>query len=380
MAIDRELLGGKLERYRLQLQLPPDEVSAATGISAADLLAFESGEILPSGDDLLILADFYKADYKFFISNERLTPFEQTEKLYRSHGSEFSKADRRVMQEFLFLADCEAFLETELEMEKRRFTFLKKGRYFKGHAEQAAAELRGLFGYSSREVPSDVFRDFRRIGIHVFRRRLENSRISGLFVRHPLAGNCILINYTEDAYRQRFTAAHEAGHAILDDGEDVVVSFWDKRDLSEIRANTFASRYLLPPELLHHIPDVNIWSQEKAEEFASRLMVNTQTLANALAEAKLIPASAESVIKSAHVRRLVKIDPELATDFSAKGAARKKALLERGLSDYYVQLCFDAYRRGLISAGRLQEMLLLEGDSELREVVEIYGGFLSYGD
>jgi hypothetical protein len=53
---------------------------------------------------------------------------------------------------------------------------------------QAASALRKLFDYPDNTVPRDVYTDFRSIGIHVFRRRLHNSNISGLFVRHPTAG------------------------------------------------------------------------------------------------------------------------------------------------------------------------------------------------
>ena len=59
----------------------------------------------------------------------------------------------------------------------------------------------------------------RAIGLHVFRRRIGNSNISGLYVKHSTAGQYILIYYSEDVYRQRFTTAHEAGLAILDSEE-----------------------------------------------------------------------------------------------------------------------------------------------------------------
>ena len=41
---------------------------------------------------MLILADHYRCDFKFFISNEQVAPFEQTETLYRAHGNDFTEA------------------------------------------------------------------------------------------------------------------------------------------------------------------------------------------------------------------------------------------------------------------------------------------------
>src|SRR5690606_9952762 len=116
----------------------------------------------------------------------------------------------------------------------------------------AAAALRSQLGYEPNVVPRNVYEDFRLIGIHVFRRALANAEISGLYVEHPIAGHCVLVNYDEDVYRQRFSVSHEAAHAIFDSSEGVVVTFearsskYTKSDLKEIRANSFASHYLMP--------------------------------------------------------------------------------------------------------------------------------------
>src|ERR1700674_3157301 len=77
--MDLALLGSKLRRYREQFQATPADLQDATGISESRLAAFEDGQAMPTGDEILILADYYKCDYKFFVSNEKLAPFEQTD-------------------------------------------------------------------------------------------------------------------------------------------------------------------------------------------------------------------------------------------------------------------------------------------------------------
>ena len=140
-----------------------------------------------------------------------MTAFEQTDTLFRRFGNEFSRQDRWAVLEVLFLADVEFYLQHLLgKAAPQSFAFQKIGDYFKGHGEQAAAALRTFLGYADHQVPLNIYQDFRAIGIHVFRRRLDNSNISGVYVQHPVAGPCILINYSEDVYRQRFTAAHES--------------------------------------------------------------------------------------------------------------------------------------------------------------------------
>jgi transcriptional regulator with XRE-family HTH domain len=213
--IDLTEFSNKLRRLRNQLQLSPDEVARDTGIHSDRISDLESGGAIPTGDEILIFADFFRCDYRFFISNERLTASEQTESLYRKYGDEFTKEDRRAVLEFLYLCECEQMLNEELERKHREFRFTAQGEFHKGHGEEAARALRSHFGYAPNAVPSDVYDDFRKIGFHVFRRRLKNSNISGITIRHPSAGTCILVNYDEDIYRQRFTAAHEGSGCFV---------------------------------------------------------------------------------------------------------------------------------------------------------------------
>jgi|688.fasta_scaffold166433_2 Zn-dependent peptidase ImmA (M78 family)/transcriptional regulator with XRE-family HTH domain len=381
MTFDLSLFSSKLIKYREQLQTSLDEVSAVTGISTQALVTLENAERRPTGDEVLILADYYQCDYQFFISNEKLAPFEQTETVYRRHGDEFSKEDRWTIQQFLFLCECEEFLLNDLpRRDYKPFRFSKVGTYFKGHGEQAATKLREHFDYSSIQVGSDIYDDFRRLGFHIFRRQLGNSNISGLYIKHPTAGKCILVNYSEDVYRQRFTVAHESAHAILDEEEDFIISFVrDKSNLVEIRANTFASCYLMPPDFLRNIPDSSNWTPDKAIDWANKLKVSTEALAIALRNAGLISPSTEKQIKAVKVPLDRKIDPELPASLSPASRLRREQSLKRGLSTFYVNLCLDAYERDFISAGRLAEMLLVS-ERELNEMADLYGRALMYGN
>lgn len=374
MAIDLRLLGNKLAKYRGQLHESLLDVATSTGIDAARLAQIEGGHAEPTGDEVLILADHYRCDFKFFISNEQVAPFEQTEVLYRAHGSDFSKEDRRAVQDFLYLCETEDFLMRELGRAPGSFTFSPSGGYLKGHGEAAAARLRSALGYADNAVPRDVYADFRSVGVHVFRRRLGNSNISGLFIAHPVAGKCALVNYSEDIYRQRFSAAHEMAHAIFDADQGASVSFErpDGSDLVEVRANRFASCYLMPPAFLSKLPDPNGWSDSDAIDWANRLRVSCSALAISLREAKLVAQTTYARIARLRTPRNVKIDPELPESLNSLQRSRKEQLLELGLSDHYVALCFEALSAGVISQGRLAEALLCS-QAELLELANLYG-------
>src|SRR5229473_3314033 len=383
MAIDLQELGYKLRRYRDQLKESLEDVSRGTGIPSDRLAGIEEGSIRPSGDELLILADHWACDFQIFISDEDLAPFRDTDILYRRHGNAFSKEDRRAVREFLYLCETESFLMAELVQESREFSFSPVGSFYKGHAEEAALSLRKFFGYETGQpaVPRNVFTDFRRIGVHVFRRQLQNSNISGLFLSHIGAGPSLLVNYSEYVYRQRFTAAHELAHAIFDSTQEAVVSFIrpKKNDLVEVRANRFASCYLMPPSILANLPDPSKWPEAEAVRWANEFRVSCDALGIALKEAGRASDATAQRIRNFRVPREAKIDPELGGKLSSKARENKQALLQRGLSDFYAGLCFEAHDRGLISTGKLAEAILADA-AELPEMAELYGRSLRYGD
>lgn len=375
MSLDRSLLSSKLKKYRDQFQVSISELSESTGIGIQALNAYEEMKEIPSGDEILILADFYKCDYNFFISNDTSAPFEQTEILFRKHGDKFSKKDRWVIQEFLFLAECETYLFNKLHhTQTNNFNYSKQSSNHKTNGILAAKELRKFYKLQSNAVVMDIYDDFRNIGIRTFRRKLDNSKISGLYIKHPIAGKCILINYNEDIYRQRFTAGHEAAHAILnDDEEGVIVSFKNngEADYKEVGANYFASHYLMPPEFLKQIPEPRVWDLNKALFWSNKLKVSTEALANALKNINLINEKTSNSIKSVRVKRELKTDPELPDTLSPASKIRKRHLMEQGLSTFYVSLCFKAYREKIITSARMCEMLLVE-QNELSDIADLY--------
>jgi hypothetical protein len=99
----------------------------------------------------------------------------------------------------------------------------------------------------------------------------------------------------------------------------------------------------------------------------------------ALFEEGLITIEQQEQMKDARLPKELKIDPELPDSLAPRSRERKEELLERGLSPGYVSLCFNAYRNNVATASRLVELLLLDGDEELRELAELYGEVLEYG-
>jgi Zn-dependent peptidase ImmA (M78 family)/transcriptional regulator with XRE-family HTH domain len=373
MAIHLKTLGLKLAKYREQLDETVAAAGMATGIDPARLGQIEAGLSEPTGDEVLILADHFQCDYKFFISNDNVAPFEQTETLYRSASGEFTSEDKRAIQEFLYLCDTEAFLIGALGRSQPVFELPGLAGGVAPTPEVAAAQARAACDQANPIELPDVYGAARALGIRVFRRKLGNSNISGLFVMHPVAGKCILVNSSEDIYRQRFSAAHELAHALLDVDQAASVSLKSVRgDQRETRANKFASNFLMPKALLEKLPAPQRWSEADVENWANQLKVSCVALAYALKSAKIITGVQCDVMIGYRVSRERKVDPELPPNLTAAQLERKSKLLDLGLSNFYVDACFDACQDHHISLGRLCEALLCS-PSEMAELSSLYG-------
>lgn len=375
---DLQLLGKKLNGCRSRLEYTVEEVVNGTGISRDRLNDFEKGILKPTGDEILILADFFKEDYKFFISNQQSSASENTDSLYRQFGNEFSKEDRRSIQEFLYLCECEADIWKLLDKRKKEYQLpLRKNNYFNfNEAEEIAMKVREFLGYKDNELLNNIFDDFRTLGLHIFRRELSNSNLSGIFIQHPVAGKCILINYSEDLYRQNFTLAHEVAHSIFDTDVSYNVSFTkDGNDIKEIRANRFAAAFLMPGNVLKKLKITN-WSQEILVKLAKQFRVNIISLLYRLKSLNLMIQVDFESFEKLKLPSQFKEDPEL-KNLPEKIVMAKSNVLKKGLSSTYIRECHEAYTNSLISQSRLAEMLLIP-EEDLTVLLSLFNLRLIY--
>lgn len=398
MVFTAEGFARKLRDLRRSRDEPLEVLADTTGIDLQSLQALEAGSTVPSGDQVLILADHFSSEFTWLIDDAEPDPDANAAAAMRSEGGQLSAADRHSIAEFIHLCKSQALLEDLLGQKQKeaRFTWAPAklpGFRRERHNVQGincAKAFRHWRDLPPNAIIPDIFQWLRDSGIRVFRRALQpNSPISGLFIRHPVAGRCILINYTEDIYRQRFSAAHEAGHALMDDGKpfnisrpsDQSVGFsaisTDTDDVwTEVRANAFASAFLMPPELLLKMGTPDQWRRpEKIVQAASELFVSIPALLSALFRDRLIDKDTRENLKSNRLRLPSRNDPEL-RGLNSNEMERKKALLEKGIHSAYVHQGFEAHHQGLISLGKLAEMLLIK-PGEVRELAELFGTSLN---
>jgi Zn-dependent peptidase ImmA (M78 family) len=368
----------KLSSLRQSFGNSMNDLTEATGIDSRRLQAFESGSTMPSGDEILILSDFFKCEFTWLIEDHESNPDENIILMLRSEGGRLAASDRHAIAEFLHLCKSQALLEELLEIKPlyAEFVFTPKGKSYKRQGEECAKNFREWHRLAFNAVVPDIFKWLRKSGFRVFRRDLPSSPISGLFIRHPYAGKCILINYAEDIYRQRFSAAHEAGHALMD--ADISFNVSDQSDKSsqvssEIRANSFASCFLMPNELLTKLGTPEQLQQpEKIMEVANLMSVSIPALLSALRRDKIIDEQTRLNLRNMRLRLPIKNEPELAGDLSKRQLERKKALLAAGLNADYVSTAFEAHYRKLISLAKLADILLVD-TRDVTELADIFG-------
>ena len=146
-----------------------------------------------------------------------------------------------------------------------------------------------------REAPVDVERIARNLGIFVTRTPSEDD-ISGFLLVHADGRAVIGVNTLHHPNRQRFTIAHEIGHFLLHDFNEVhvdraVVKLRNRvssrgDDSEEIEANRFAAEILMPEAFLSNDLDestfIDLHDDRSMLRLARRYQVSVQAMTNRL--------------------------------------------------------------------------------------------------
>ena len=346
-----------------------DHASECTGIDKPRLEAIEHGDVEPSGDEVLIIADVYREPVEFFITNERSASIEKASDLYRMYGDTFSSTDRQSVQEFLTLCRMEHEIETLLGSRPRSVDFRpgRVNKHMKTAGREIAERLRANLRLGNRPI-HDPFALTRTLGCHVFRRKLHNSRVSGVMLRHDDFGPCVLVNYLEGHFRQNFSVAHELCHALLDDDHTVTVSFerigdekQEELQKREWRANAFAAHLLFPYSVRMQLRLGNTNNDHvRAMTKAAKLYhVNPIVVLYALEDIGLLSTHQVRDLKPGLTISNYDQDNAAMESETTRGQQRLKRLLEKGLARGYVNTCLRAHREGEISYGKLADALLV---------------------
>jgi Zn-dependent peptidase ImmA (M78 family) len=371
MAFDYAVLGRKLREARESLLIAPQDCASHLQISLQEYLDIEVGRNRITGDQLVLLAALYRRDFRYFVTGDYPSAESQVQEMFRRNAA-LSQSDRVAIQEFVRLCEYEHFLEREIF--QRQFVPIRNyGQFSFGHGnfkrqgEEAASLERERLALGTQPI-ENIFELIRNQGIHIFKRQLEDKNISGLYLNHPDAGHCILINYLDDLYRQNFSAAHEYCHALFDSSQGQEVTYLkSSNDRSELewRANSFAGNFLVPKqriELDYSPANTDVSWISLIRQIAERFRVSSKVVIIRLSELKWIDGELQKQLfqdKRLVIKHDKKFDPETPPTLSLGIRDKSTQIIRQGLSWHFIDLCTEAYRRGDITYHKLIDMLLL---------------------
>jgi len=190
----------------------------------------------------------------------------------------------------------------------------------------------------------------------------------GLAARTPHVKLIVLATSRTPA-RQRFTLAHELGHLLAEDDQEIHVDpdVYDRdraREPSEMRANAFASEFLMPEERIRSAVGESTLTERSFAQLVCEFGVSPSTLAYRLLKLRLVDAGTCDRFKrttSAEVARLAGFGARFAQQVVDSAAPRVPRLL--------AQDCYAAYEAGAATLRPYANLLGRDVD-ELRHELE----------
>lgn len=159
--------------------------------------------------------------------------------------------------------------------------------YQAGLAQKEARKVLKKLRIRTAPIPVEAIAEM--LGARISYMPFEGE-LAGMLIRSN-DDTIIGINSLHHPNRQRFTIAHECGHLILHDGEEIHIdrSFRVNRrdarsskaiDRHEIEANQFAAELLMPFELMKNDLDLGFDAENETElkELAKKYQVSVQAI------------------------------------------------------------------------------------------------------
>ena len=250
-----KFIGAKLRKARESIGLSQTTFARAVGLSPEYISVLEASKRVPSISTLQKIAAYLNRDIAFFFY-EKPAPFDSFTLLFRAEA-----VDDRAREELQkFRRYCDDYLRLET-ITGRRLELAPL--YAPSIApERAADEERRRLGLGDEPV-RDIFALLEANGCRILRMPMpEDSKVSGVFIYlEQKEAAFALVNSAQAVGRQAFSAVHEYCHYLKDRNDGPVI---DNPDVfvdeyvalyhpREVYAQTFAARFLMPPDKVREI-------------------------------------------------------------------------------------------------------------------------------
>jgi Zn-dependent peptidase ImmA (M78 family)/transcriptional regulator with XRE-family HTH domain len=249
--LDATQLGLRLRSTRERRGLSQQAVAQALSLQRTAITNIESGTRAVSTLELGRLADLYDCKLETFLEPAPVPPSSGEAQVVRLRGLYHGQLDddaTRTIDHVIGLCREGAELRQMLEPDfadglPNYATRVKSSGEAVRQGYDVAREERRRLGLGSAPV-SNIAALIASQSIWVAASQMPDN-LSGFFVNDRTTGLVILINSRHYPVRRTFSYAHEYGHALFDREEAARVS-QGGTDLVEMRANAFASAFLMP--------------------------------------------------------------------------------------------------------------------------------------
>jgi len=348
--------GAQLRNARELLQLAPEEVASQINVTRQDIFDWEEGRPQPSLKQLEKLAELYGRGIDYFLK-ETPPPPHKIEFRGKPGQSlkDLPKEAKTVLARFDEL--CRTALEVEGLLKKKREVTI--ARFDESVPPKAVTEsLRKKFNAGDKPL-TNLKERLESEGVRIFELVVPEDTFSGFSFWHSEYGPCILLNASDLMGRRNFTLAHELAHLLY--GHESTLCYIPLR-LSEVRgdiefkANQFAVELLLPETAVKEDFRTRGLSTTPSEtEFgrmAGKWGVSIQALGYRLEDLGLIAKG--------HTDTLFERKPFLRRPRIPKW--------KRQMGKQFVEESFEAYGKGLISAGKVASGLGITVREAMKEI------------
>lgn len=272
-------IGRQIKRAREQMGISQEELAQRLGYtSPATISHFETGQRKISILDLQRLSEILGPPPQYFLDTDESTKGIQH---FRLRATEVKPSARDAVAGFLAFASTHGKKTHQVPDELSQLR--------PGAAAEKILEFTGI-----KEPPVSPSQIAKELNVAVFYWDFPDE-VSGIFVSEDET-TCIGVNQDHSSVRQKFTIAHELGHLVYHNGNELCVDFKDtemttpdlddKQRKEETKANQFAASLLMPMEWVKK--DFHKHGQDGLLFLSQRYEVSEQSLWYRLHSLKLV--------------------------------------------------------------------------------------------
>jgi len=348
--------GTQLQQARKLLRLGPEEVASKLNVGPQVVVDWEEGRLHPTLKQLERLAELYGRGIDYFL---KITPLPPPNVEFR--GKPGQTVSDLPIQAKVVLARFDELCRTALEVESllNRKHEVTLPRFNKSvHPRVVAENLRRKFGAGDKPLPN-LRERLEHEGVRIFELVVPEDAFSGFSFWHSAYGPCILLNASDLQGRKNFTLAHELAHLLYGHESTlcyIPIKLSEVRGDIEFKTTQFAVELLLPETGVKEDFRIRGLSTMPSEaelgKMAGKWGASIQALGYRLEN--------QGLIAKGHIDTLFEPRPFLRRPRIPKW--------QRQMGKRFVEETFEAYEKGLISAGKVASGLGITVREAMKEI------------